>query len=97
MNSQMHHDAQSSSSASTLWGVRTTVDLSEANLRAIEKLRAQSGKGLSAAVNELISRGVAATGRKRELFEQRSFPMGEMMDVSNIGALLEDLDGPSHR
>ncbi|MGA1344863.1 MAG: hypothetical protein ACO35E_02675 [Ilumatobacteraceae bacterium] len=77
--------------------MRTTVDIDEANLRAIEALRSESGKGLSVIVNEVLARGLATDDRPRKRFVQRSFPMGELTDVSNIGALLEDLDGPAHR
>ena len=77
--------------------MRTIVDLDEANLRAIEALRAASGKSLSAILNEVLARGLVAGEGPRQWFAQRSFPMDELMDVSNPGALLENLDGPAHR
>jgi hypothetical protein len=93
MTTVLHHDA----CTDRISAVRTTVDIDEANLRAIEALRSESGKGLSVIVNEVLARGLATDERPRKRFVQRSFPMGELTDVSNIGALLEDLDGPAHR
>jgi hypothetical protein len=93
MTTVLHHDA----CTDRISAVRTTVDIDEANLRAIEALRSESGKGLSVIVNEVLARGLATDDRPRKRFVQRSFPMGELTDVSNIGALLEDLDGPAHR
>lgn len=93
MHGEQHRDAI----IGTLSIMRTTVDIDESNLRAIEALRAHSGKGLSAVVNEVLARGLAVDERSRKRFVQRSLPMGELMDVSNVGALLEDLDGPAHR
>lgn len=58
---------------------------------AVEQLRRSRGLGVSAAVNELSRRGLAAKG-DRARFVQETSPMGVRIDVSNVAEALEQLD-----
>ena len=51
-------------------------DLSARKAKAVEALRREQGLGTSAALNELVRRGLAAAGAKRNRFTQRTSPMG---------------------
>ena len=76
--------------------MRTTVKLDSDIEMAVEQLRAESGLGLSEAINELARRGLA-TRRKRRTFKQRTSSLGVAIDVSNVAEALELLEGSSHR
>lgn len=71
--------------------MRTTIDLDPDVEAAVEKLRRQEGLGLSEAVNSLARRGIADPPRQKR-FKQRTFDMGTMIDVTNIGEVLDLLD-----
>lgn len=76
--------------------MRTTVELDDDAARAIEQLRRERGVGVSQAVNELIRRGLLPrpdSGR----FHQRTRALGLRIDVSNVAAALEDLEGVEAR
>ena len=76
--------------------MRTTVTLADDTAAAVDQLRREAELGMSAAVNELIRRGAAAAAAPpRKPFRQRSFPMGEQVDVRNVAEALETLDGPA--
>jgi Ribbon-helix-helix protein, copG family len=74
--------------------MRTTVNLSDDVAAGVEKLRREQGLGLSEAVNDLIRAGLMAEQRPRQPFRQKTHDMGASIDVSNIGEVLETLDGP---
>lgn len=76
--------------------LRTTVTLDRDVVAAIERLRREADLGLSEAVNDLIRAGVAAP-EEGEPFIQKTHDFGSMVDVSNIGEALEELEGPRHR
>jgi metal-responsive CopG/Arc/MetJ family transcriptional regulator len=76
--------------------MRTTVNLDDDVASAVDRLRRERSLGLSEAVNELI-RASLATRPSRRPFRQRSQPMGLVIDVSNIGEAIEQLDGPATR
>lgn len=76
--------------------MRTTVEFTDDTARAVEALRREQGLGVSAAVNELIRRGLAAPA-PRQSFRQRTAPLGVRVDVSNIAETLDALDGPTAR
>jgi metal-responsive CopG/Arc/MetJ family transcriptional regulator len=76
--------------------MRTTVNLDDDVAAAVERLRRERGVGLSEAVNDLARRGLAAVPRARR-FEQRTADVGIRIDVTDIGAVLEALDGPEAR
>jgi Arc/MetJ family transcription regulator len=71
--------------------MRTTVDLDEDVRRAVERLRGERGLGLSEAVNALVRAGLRPTGRKR--YVHKSAKLGLTIDVSNVGEVLDLLDG----
>lgn len=76
--------------------MRTTVEFDPDTAKAIEELRRTEGLGLSEAVNELIRRGMLLR-RPEKRFRQRTRRLGLRIDVSNVAAALEDLDGVEAR
>lgn len=76
--------------------MRTTVELDNDAAKAVEQLRREHGWGVSQAVNELIRRGLLPRPEARP-FRQRTRPMGLRIDVSNVAAALEDLEGVEAR
>lgn len=78
--------------------MRTTVTFHEDVAQAVERLRRERGVGVSEAVNDLVRRGLAADAhRSREPFRQRTSPMRARMDISDIGEVLDTVDGPAQR
>lgn len=76
--------------------MRTTIELDDDTMKAVEHLRRDKGLGLSEAVNDLIRRGaLPQKGRRR--FEQLTHPVGIKMDVSNVSEALEVLEGIDRR
>jgi len=73
--------------------MRTTVEFDDDTAAAIDELRRQEGLGVSAAVNELIRRGLISRPVP-ERFEQKTMRLGLKIDVSNVTEALEQLDGP---
>jgi hypothetical protein len=71
--------------------MRTTVDLDPDVAHEIAKLRARTNLGLSAAVNELIRAGIRST-TPEYTYVHRSRPMGALVDLSNVGEVLDLLD-----
>ncbi|MDN5762546.1 MAG: CopG family transcriptional regulator [Microlunatus sp.] len=76
--------------------MRTTIEFEADTTKAIERLRREDGRGVSEAVNELIRRGLNAPS-STPTFVQRTRPLGLKLDVSNIGEVLEVLEGPDAR
>lgn len=76
--------------------MRTTVTLAEDVAVAIERLRQKRGIGFSEAVNELIRAGLTIEPSTTP-FRQRTYAMGDKLDVTNIGEVLEIIEGPGHR
>jgi hypothetical protein len=76
--------------------MRTTVDLDDDARRAVDELRREQGYGLSAAVNELIRRGLHAKPN-HERFAPRTRKVGVRIDASNVVDALEVLEGPQAR
>lgn len=74
--------------------MRTTIALEPDVAAAVERLRRERSSGVSAIVNELIRRGLAAPPPPKR-FVQTVSPMGARMDVSNIGEVLETIGGAS--
>jgi len=75
--------------------MRTTVNLADDVAAEVERLRRERGVGLSEAVNDLARAGLLAAERPVRPFRQKSYDMGARVDVSNIGEVLELLDGPA--
>lgn len=76
--------------------MRTTITFDADTAAAIQELRRERGVGVSAAVNELIRRA-AARGPERARFVQETSAGGALIDVTNIGEVLEYLEGPAYR
>ncbi len=76
--------------------MRTTIQLDDDVAAAVTRLRKQQDLGLSEAVNRLIRVGLRSP-RKRTMFQQRTFPLGIRVDVSNVAEALEVLEGPLRR
>ncbi len=72
--------------------MRTTVELDPDTGRAVEELRRERGVGVSAAVNELIRRGMLPRD-DRARFEQQTRRLGLKIDVSDVAGALESLEG----
>jgi hypothetical protein len=77
--------------------MRTTVTLEPDVAAALERMRRERGLGLSEAVNELVRRGLVNEKRRPRPFKQKTYPLGAKLDLTNIGRVLEELDGPTHR
>ena len=79
--------------------MRTTVSLDQDVVKAIEDLRREQGLGLSAAVNELVRRGLGVQGHAAPApFRQTASRMGaSRVPLDDIGSALELLEGESHR
>jgi hypothetical protein len=76
--------------------MRTTVEFDEDTAKAIEDVRRELGVGVSEAVNRLIRRGLLPR-RDAPTFRQRTARLGIKVDVSNVAAALEDLEGVEAR
>ena len=76
--------------------MRTTIELDDDAAKAVERLRREEGLGVSQAVNALIRRGLLPRPAA-EPFRQRTRPLGLRIDVSNVAAALEDLEGVEAR
>ncbi len=74
--------------------MRTTVTFDDDTTAAVEQLRRERGIGVSAAVNELIRRGL---GRRepRSPFVQNTSPGHALVDVTNVAEVLGWLDEPA--
>ncbi len=73
--------------------MRTTIEFDDDTAKAVEEIRRKEGKGVSEAVNELIRRGLLPRQEEVARFKQRTRCLGIGIDVSNVAATLEDLEG----
>ena len=73
--------------------MRTTITIDDDVAAAIEQLRRERGLGVSAAVNELARRGLAARSA-RPPFRQRTSRGDALIDVTNVAEALELLEQP---
>lgn len=72
--------------------MRTTVDLADDVVAAVEKARRERGLGLSEAVNDLVRAGLVPH-EPRSPVDPPSYEMGPArIDYANIGEVLELLD-----
>lgn len=76
--------------------MRTTISIDDDVAAEIGRLRRERGLGISEAVN-LLARTGMRTKPGRRAFRQRTAQLGLRVDVSNIGDVLETLDGPTGR
>lgn len=74
--------------------MRTTISLDPDVAAAIDEVRRTEGVGLSAAVNDLIRRGLAKPDRATGTppYQPRSAPLGIKVDITHIGDVLDVLD-----
>lgn len=72
--------------------MRTTITLDDDVAAEVERRRAQ-GKGPSETINELVRLGLLRSQGERVPFVQRTVALGLQVDVTNIGDVLELLDG----
>jgi len=77
--------------------MRTTVTFDDDVAAAIGELRRARSIGLSQAVNELIRSGLGIRRPKRARFRQRTYPLGLLIDVTDVADALEIAEGPSAR
>ncbi|MGH9164067.1 MAG: ribbon-helix-helix protein, CopG family [Acidimicrobiales bacterium] len=68
--------------------MRTTVNLDDDIAAAVERLRREQGLGLSAAVNELVRRGLVAKRPARKL-RLETGRLGLRVDVTNVAEALD--------
>jgi predicted ATPase len=77
--------------------MRTTVTLDDDVAKALEAIRRERGLGTSAALNELVRRGLAVTPTRTRRFRQRTSSMGTArVPLDDIGVALELLEGEAH-
>ena len=73
--------------------MRTTVTLDDDVAAEVERLRRESGLGLSEALNFLARAGVGVQRRRApQRFSQQTSELGLLVDVANIGDVLDLLD-----
>jgi hypothetical protein len=77
--------------------MRTTVTLADDVAAELQRLRRERSIGVSEALNELARAGMARKKKPRKKFVQRTYPVGLKIDVTNIGEVLELLEGPEYR
>jgi hypothetical protein len=78
--------------------MRTTVTLADDVAAELDRMRHERSIGVSQALNELARAGMIRKKEPRKKFVQRTHSMGkEKVDVTNIGEVLELLEGPEYR
>lgn len=78
--------------------MRTTITLSDDVARAVEELRRSAGIGVSAAVNDLVRRGLAGHPPARPPFRQTTSRLGEaLVPLDDVAAALDVLEGDARR
>lgn len=76
--------------------MRTTVKLDPDVAAAVQRLRRESGMGLSDALNQVARAGLTVKTGHRP-FKQRSARLSLRIDVTNVVEAMEQLDGPAAR
>jgi hypothetical protein len=77
--------------------MRTTVTLDPDVAAAVSHLQAEQGIGVSAAINDLVRRGLASEHPRRR-FVQRTSSMGvPSIPLDDIAGVLDVLEGDSRR
>lgn len=76
--------------------MRTTITFEDDTAAGIEQLRRERGIGVSAAVNELVRRGLLRREPVRPFVQETSsgYPL---IDLTNYGEVLELIEGPDHK
>ena len=73
--------------------MRTTITFDDDVAAAVEQVRRERDLGMSAAVNELVRRGLVRSAPPTR-FVQRTSSGGVRLDVSNVAEVLDLLNGP---
>ncbi|MDY7105275.1 MAG: ribbon-helix-helix protein, CopG family [Actinomycetota bacterium] len=73
--------------------MRTTVTFDDDTAAAIEKLRRERGVGVSTVVNDLVREALLGSG-PRPTFVQRTSAGHARIDVNDVAAALDALEGP---
>jgi hypothetical protein len=77
--------------------MRTTVTLADDVAAELQRVRRERSIGVSEALNDLVRVGMTRKEKPRKKFVQRTYPLGIKIDVTNIGEVLELLEGPEYR
>lgn len=77
--------------------MRTTITFEDDTAAAVEQLRREQGIGVSAAVNELVRRGLMQRKAAKPFVQRTSSGGAEKIDLTSTSAVLEFLDGPGHK
>lgn len=71
--------------------MRTTISLDDDVAAYVERLRREQGIGLSAAVNQVVRRGLVARSESAH-YRPRVANLGLKLDVTDVAQVLEHLD-----
>ncbi len=78
--------------------MRTTVTIADDVAAELDRIRRERDVGLSEALNDLARAGMIRKKEPRKKFVQRTHDMGEaLVDYTNIGEVLEMVEGPDYR
>jgi len=79
--------------------MRTTLTLDDDLGARLEELARQTRRSFEDVVHEVLRRGLDAKAPQGKPFEVRAYDMGLRpgVQLDDIGALLEQLDGPVHK
>lgn len=72
--------------------MRTTITLEPDVAAAVDQRRRKGDKGISEVVNDLARKGLTVK-EPREPFVQRTYPMGALIDVSNVAEAISYAEG----
>lgn len=76
--------------------MRTTLNLADDVVAAVERVRHDRSIGLSEAVNDLVRAGLAHQSPAPS-FRQETHDLGPGIDFANVADAIETLDGPAAR
>lgn len=76
--------------------MRTTIELDPDTEAAVHELRQQRGLGVSESINELIRKGLVSRDAPKP-YVPVTRSLGIRIDVSNVAAALDILEGEDHR
>ncbi len=77
--------------------MRTTVTLEDDTAAAVEQLRRERGIGVSAAVNELVRRGLMHREPVTPFVQRTSSSGGAKYDLTRVWDVLELVEGPDYK
>ncbi len=76
--------------------MRTTIKFDPDTSAAIDRVRRESGMGLSATVNHLVRQGLLNRPPAAQ-FKQKTYLLGLKIDVSNVAEAIDLIEGPHTR